>query len=134
MMPWWHLVASLIISYILVASLGLDIATGMIWIAVGILFGTLIDLDHILYAILIYKRDAGKLIWKGMVDPRGLINDFRRRGTLSMLAWKRLVFHLFSMLAVYAISLYSFPSYSLVIGIVFISHLILDIDPRWLKY
>ena len=133
-MPWWHLAASLIISYILVASLGLDIETGASWIAVGTLFGTLIDLDHIVYAILVYKRDAGKIIRKGIVDPRGLINSFRRKGTLSKLAWKRFAFHLFSMLAVYAISLYSFPSYSLVIGIVFISHLVLDINPRWLKY
>jgi len=134
MMPWWHLAASLVISYILVASLGLDIVTGISWIIVGCIFGTFIDLDHVLYAILIYKKKAGPIIRKGIVDPKGLIDDFSKKRILSILAWKRLIFHFFTMLAVYTISLYVFPSYSLVIGIVFISHLILDIDPRWLKY
>ena len=134
MMPWWHLATSLIVCYVLVASLGLDIITGISWIAVGTFFGTFIDLDHVLYAILVFKKKARPIIYKGIVDPRGLINDFREKGKLSMLAWKRFIFHLFTMSTVYVISLYIFPSYSLVIGIVFISHLILDIDPRWLKY
>jgi len=134
MMPWWHLAASLIVSYILVASLGLDIVTGITWIAVGCFFGTFIDLDHVVYAILIFKKKARPIIYKGIVDPKGLIDDFGKKRILSILAWKRLIFHLFTMLTIYTISLYLFPSYSLVIGVVFISHLILDIDPRWLKY
>ena len=134
MMPWWHLAASLIVSYILVASLGLDIATGISWIIVGCFFGTFIDVDHVLYAILIYKKKAWPIIHKGIVDPRGLINDFRTGGVLSMLAWKRLIFHLFTMMAIYMLSLYLFPSYSLVIGIAFICHLAMDMDYRWLKY
>lgn len=134
MMPWWHLAASLIVSYALVASIGLDIPAGISWIAVGSFFGTFIDLDHVLYAILIYKKRAWPIIHKGIINPRGLINDFRKGGTLPMLVWRRFIFHLFTMLAVYVISLYLFSSYSLVIGIVFISHLVLDIKPGWLKY
>jgi len=134
MMPWWHLAASLIISYVLVASLGLDITAGIKWIIVGCFFGTFIDVDHVLYAILIFKKDAWSIIRKGIIDPRGLINDFTKEGVLKFHAGRRTILHLITMLTVYVISLYLFPSYSLVIGIVFISHLILDIEPRWLKY
>lgn len=43
MLPWWHLATSLIVSYILVASLGLNITTGISWIVVGSFFGAFID-------------------------------------------------------------------------------------------
>lgn len=134
MMPWWHLAASLIISYILVASLGLDIVTGVSWIIVGSFFGTFIDSDHILYAVLVHRRDAKKIIKKSILDPKGLIDDFREKRSLNFNSAVRMVLHAITMSTVYVISLYLFPSYSLVIGIAFITHLMLDIDTRWFKY
>lgn len=134
MMPWWHLALSLIVSYMLVASLGLDIVTGIKWIIVGCIFGTFIDLDHVLYVLLVYGKKGWKYIKKGIIHPKELIAEFEKSGTLHFHAWRRMILHTITMLSTYIISLYIFPSYSLVIGIVYIVHLILDIEPRWLKY
>jgi len=133
-LPWWHLAVSLIISYILVASLGLDISTGIKWIIVGCIFGTFIDLDHILYAFLVYRKKGWKYIKRGILRPKELIKEFQEKGILHFHAWRRMILHTITMLSIYALSLYLFPSYSLIIGLVFIAHLILDIEPRWLKY
>lgn len=134
MLPWWHLAISLILSYILVASLSLDINTGISWIIVGCAFGTLIDLDHVLYVVLFYKGDVKEIVRRGITDPKGLMREFQEKGTLHFHGWRRMIFHTITMLSTYTISLYISSSYSLVIGLVFIAHLILDIKPRWLKY
>jgi len=132
MMPWWHLTASLIISYVLVASLGLEFYHGLELIIVGCVAGTLIDLDHLLYAFLTFRERAWEYIEKGLFDPKGLMEEFRKGGRLYFHAWRRMILHCITMLSIYAISLNFFPSYSLVIGITFIVHLIMDIEPRWL--
>lgn len=132
MLPWWHLALSLIISYILVASLGLNISTGIKWIIVGCIFGTLIDLDHLLYASLVYGKEGLKYI-KGITHPKELIKEFQEKGVLYFHAWRRIILHTITMFSIYALSLYLFPSYSLIIGLVLIAHLICDVEPRWLK-
>ena len=132
MMPWWHLTASLIISYVLVASLGLEFHHGLELIIVGCVAGTLIDLDHLLYAFLTFRERAWEYIEKGLFDPKGLMEEFRKRKELTLHVRRRMILHCITMLLIYAISLSFFPSYSLVIGIAFIAHLIMDIEPRWL--
>jgi len=132
MLPWWHLATSLVVSYSLVALLGLNFSTGLNWIIAGCVAGTFIDLDHILYALLVFKDKWRKYIIAGIEDPKGLMLKFQKKGTLVSHAQKRMILHVVSMLSIYTISLYAFPSYSLVIGLVFIVHLLLDIDPRWL--
>ncbi|MDI6798824.1 MAG: hypothetical protein QMD12_02395 [Candidatus Aenigmarchaeota archaeon] len=134
MLPWWHLASSLIVSYILVASLGLDIVTGIKWIIVGCLFGTFIDLDHVLYALLVYGKEGWKYIKKDIIHPKELIKEFQEKGILHFHAWRRMILHTTTMFSTYMISLYVFPSYSLVIGLVYLVHLIFDIELRWLKY
>jgi hypothetical protein len=134
MMPWWHLAFSLIISYALVASLGLDVEAGIKWIIVGCLFGTLIDLDHIPYAYIIYREKTVEVVKRSILDPRGLIREFEAGGSLTLHASRRLLFHSLEMFIIYTICLYLFPAYSLVIGLAFIGHLLLDASPRWLKY
>ena len=131
-MPWWHLTASLIISYALVASLGLEFYHGLELIIVGCVAGTLIDLDHLLYAFLTFRERAWEYIEKGLFDPKGLMEEFRKRKELTLHIRRRMILHCITMLSIYAISLSFFPSYSLVIGIAFIAHLIMDIEPRWL--
>jgi hypothetical protein len=132
MLPWWHLASSLIVSYFLVSFIGLDFSTGLSWIIIGCAAGTFIDLDHLLYALLAFRRKRWKYIKRGVLDPKGLMKEFQRRGILGFHAWRRKILHTITMLSVYLLSLYAFPSYSLVIGTVFIVHLILDINPRWL--
>ncbi len=134
MLPWWHLAISLLVSYILVASLSLDMETGIKWIIAGCVFGTFIDLDHLPYAFFVFKRKAFKVIKKGIIHPKGLIKEFEGKGSLDFHAWRRMILHAITMSLVYTISLYIFPNYSLVIGVVFLVHLICDINPRWLKY
>lgn len=133
-MPWWHFTISLIISYILVSYFSLNTTTGIKWIIVGCIAGTFIDLDHLLYAYLAYKKKAKQIILKGIENPEELMEEFRKKGVLHYHASRRLILHAFIMLTIYTLSLYAFPSYSLVIGINFLVHLICDLDPRWLKY
>jgi hypothetical protein len=132
MLPWWHLATSLIVSYSLVILLGFDFSTGLNWIIVGCAAGTFIDLDHLLYALIAFKSKWWKYIKSGIEDPKGLMLKFQKKGTLASHAHKRIILHVTTMLSIYTISLYAFPSYSLVIGLVFIVHLLLDIEPRWL--
>jgi hypothetical protein len=132
MLPWWHLATSLLVSYSLVTLLGLNFSTGLKWIVVGCAAGTLIDLDHLLYVLLVFKDKWWKYVKFGIEDPKGLMLKFQKKGTLASHAHKRMILHTLTMLSVYTISLYVFPSYSLVIGLVFIVHLLLDIEPRWL--
>jgi len=132
MLPWWHLATSLIISYSLVALLGLDFATGLKWIYVGCIAGTLIDLDHLLYAFLEFREKALTYIKNGILNPTGLIKDFYLKGSLKHHAYRRLILHTFTMLGSYSFTLYAFSSYSLIVGLMFIVHLLLDIEPRWL--
>ena len=134
MMPWWHFAISLLVSYILISYLSLDVTTGIKWIIVGCIAGTFIDLDHFLYAYLAYKKKAKQIILRGIEDPQGLMEEFREKGILHYHASRRLILHAVIMLSVYSISLYAFPSYSLVIGINFLVHLVCDLEPRWLKY
>lgn len=134
MLPWWHLATSLIVSYVVVAYLGLDIFTGISWIIVGCVFGTFIDLDHILYVFLFYRKKRWLYIKKRITYPKELIKEFQEKGALHFHSYRRMILHIMTMFCGYMISLYLFPSYSLIIGLVFITHLILDIDPRWLKY
>jgi|YelNatPaOPRAMG01_1025707.scaffolds.fasta_scaffold17559_1 hypothetical protein len=132
MLPWWHLATSLLVSYSLVTLLGLNFSTGLKWIVVGCAAGTLIDLDHLLYVLLVFKDKWWKYVKFGIEDPKGLMLKFQKKGTLASHAHKRMILHTLTMLSIYTISLYVFPSYSLVIGLVFIVHLLLDIEPRWL--
>jgi len=132
MLPWWHLSISLIVSYSLAALLGLDFFTGLSWIIVGCIAGTFIDLDHFLYALLAFDDKWFKYIKAGIENPKGLMKKFQQKGTLASHAHKRMILHSITMLSVYSLSLYAFPSYSLVIGLVFVVHLIMDIEPRWL--
>lgn len=132
MLPWWHLAVSSIVSYSLVAFLGLDFPTGVRWIIVGCAAGTFIDLDHFLYAFLAFRGEALKYIKKGILNPKGLMKELQEKGTLASHVYRRRVLHVLTMLTVYSLSLYAFPSYSLVIGVAFILHLLLDLEPRWL--
>jgi hypothetical protein len=134
MLPWWHFAISLLISYTIVASLNLDVGTGIAWIVVGCITGTLIDIDHVLYAFLVFKGRAWKVIHKGVVDPKGLLREFESKGKLHYHARRRMIVHTLTMLGTYLLSLNLFPSYSLVIGVSYLAHLVLDIEPRWLKY
>ena len=132
MMPWWHLAISLIIFYVLVASFNFEFSAGLNLIIVGCAAGTFIDLDHLLYAFLSFKKKAWNYVKKGILDPKGLMEEFKKDGKLYFHARRRMVLHCLTMSLIYAISLYFFPSYSLVIGVAFLIHLIMDIDPRWL--
>lgn len=132
MMPWWHLTISLIIFYFLVSIYNLEFSEGFNLIIVGCAAGTLIDLDHLLYVFITFGNRSLKYIRKGILYPKELMEEFRKGGKLFFHAWRRMILHCLTMSLIYGISLYFFPSYSLVIGIAFIIHLILDIDPRWL--
>ncbi|MEM5854068.1 MAG: hypothetical protein QW228_06915 [Candidatus Aenigmatarchaeota archaeon] len=123
---------NLIIFYFLVSIYNLEFSQGLNLILIGCAAGTLIDLDHLLYAFLAFKKNAWKYIKKGILDPKGLIEEFGESGKLFFHGTRRMILHCITMSSIYGISLYFFPSYSLVIGIAFITHLILDIDPRWL--
>ncbi len=132
MMPWWHLAVNLIIFYFLTSIYNFEFSEGLNFIIIGCVSGTLIDLDHLLYAFLTFKKKAWKYIEKGILDPKGLIEEFEERNKLIFHTTRRMILHCITMSFIYGISLYFFPSYSLVIGIAFVIHLILDIDPRWL--
>lgn len=133
MMPWWHLAINLIIFYFFVSVYDLEFSEGLNLILVGCAAGTLIDLDHLLYAFVAFKNKSLKYIEKGIIDPKGLMEEFREKGKLFFHGTRRMILHCLTMSLIYGLSLYLFfPSYSLVIGIAFVIHLILDIDPRWL--
>lgn len=131
---WQHAAISLIISYIVVAYLGLDIQNGIVWIIIGVSSGTLIDLDHLLYSIMTRGKSAIKIILKEKYSPNKLLSEFSKGGKLYYPAWSRSFFHLIISLLVYSLSLNFFPQYSLIIGINLLIHQICDIDIRWLKW
>jgi hypothetical protein len=117
-----------------VASFGLSIETGMRWMAIGCVAGTFIDLDHFIYALVAFRGEAWNIIKKGVAEPRQLLRELERKGKLRYHVWRRMTLHVVTMLSVYALSLSFFPSYSLVIGVVFVAHLALDIKVKWLRY
>lgn len=132
MQPWWHFAISLTVSYILVASLSLDITTGINWIIVGCVFGTLIDFDHIIFS-LVTKRKAAKIILRDMFIPRKLIKDFKFKHPLFISPIKMRIFQIFTSLTLLSITLYILPSYYLLVGIVLLVHNISDI-PEVISY
>jgi hypothetical protein len=132
MLPWWHLATSLIISFFLASVFELDFSTGLRWIVVGCMVGTFIDLDHFLYARLTFGKEWLKYTKSCIEDPKGLMRKFQEKGSLSSHAFRRLTLHAITMPLVFLVSLYAFPSYSLVIGAVLLVHLVLDVEPRWL--
>lgn len=131
---WQHAAISLIISYIVVAYLGLDIKNGIVWIIIGLSSGTLIDLDHLLYSIMTRGKSAIKIILKEKYSPNKLLSEFNKGGKLYYPSWSRSFFHLIISMLVYSLSLNLFPQYSLIVGINLLIHQICDIDIGWFKW
>ncbi|MEM7821454.1 MAG: hypothetical protein QXX38_01405 [Candidatus Aenigmatarchaeota archaeon] len=131
---WQHAAISMVVSYILVTYLGLDIQNGIIWIIVGVIFGTLIDLDHLLYSIMTRGKSAIKIILREKYMPSKLFSEFYKEGKLYYPSWSRSAFHAIISLLVYSLTLNLFPSYSLIIGINLLIHQICDIEASWFKW
>lgn len=133
MYTWQHLTISLVMSYALVAYLSLDIQTGITWIIIGCVFGTLIDLDHFLYNIMTRGGKAVKIILKEMYTPQELWKSIHTGGKLSFPSYSRSIFHVLTSLLAYLLTLNLFPQYHLIVGITLLTHQICDIDLKWFK-
>ncbi|MEM5854851.1 MAG: hypothetical protein QW472_00825 [Candidatus Aenigmatarchaeota archaeon] len=131
---WQHAAVSLVISYVVVAYLGLDIQTGMFWIVLGVICGTLIDLDHFLYSVMVRGKSAMKIILREKYMPSKLFAEFYEGGKLHYPSRSRTIFHAIISLLVYSLTLNLFPQYSLIVGINLLAHQICDIDVRWFKW
>jgi hypothetical protein len=130
---WQHAAISLVISYIIVAYLGLDIQSGIVWIVFGVISGTLIDLDHLLYSVMTRGKSAIKTILREKYMPHKLFAEFYKGGKLFYPSWSRAIFHAITSLLVYSLTLNLFPQYSLIVGINLLAHQICDIELSWFR-
>ncbi|MEM5834565.1 MAG: hypothetical protein QXQ69_01820 [Candidatus Aenigmatarchaeota archaeon] len=130
---WQHTAISLVISYIVTAYLGLDIQNGIIWIILGVISGTLIDLDHLLYSLMTRGKSTIKIILREKYMPSKLFAEFYKDGKLNYPSWSRTIFHAIISLLIYSLTLNLFPQYSLIVGINLLVHQICDIELGWFK-
>lgn len=80
MKPEKHLIASILLTAVLSAFFGLDIQGMLLWITLGALAGTLVDLDHLVIGMVIGRKS----LMRDLFNPHSLINDFAPGGRLNI--------------------------------------------------
>ena len=125
MLPWIHATISLMAMYFLVSYLSIPLQMGIKWIIVGILFGTLIDLDHIIYLFLKSGKNK-KVMMKYIFRPKKLFNEMWS-GKLVMRTIERTLLHVVTMLFTFLLAFIFLKVYLIPIGVSLLIHLICDL-------
>ena len=132
MRPSWHIIVSLIslTIYITVTKT----PPSILWLLVGTLFGVLIDVDHLLHAV-VFQREL-TLRYLKHHDLVGFYKEFRNEGIFDNLwfnkiLWKNilyyLLFHGTFILFIFWLSPYAFGSLDTPIRVAIVVHYFSDI-------
>jgi hypothetical protein len=85
-----------------------------------------IDIDHIILCLLTEKNNK-KILLKNVFSPRKLIKYFEFGDILFMSPVKVRIFQTFTSIIIFILTLFLFPKYYFIVGVVLLVHNIFDV-------
>lgn len=120
-----HLLVSVLVApFAVIATLGSPSALELLFgYSVAVAAGVLIDLDH--FPIMRLESGNWDDLKKAIRDPKGVVTDYRNLTVFSLR--KKYAGHIVSMTAVLTFFQILLPDYSVLVGLMFALHLLMDL-------